>query len=112
MICTLTRNLLILMMEVLSEDQGGRPGPRGESSMPRPVSLSLDLLRTFLLLNRNDGDAAKTTRELGINQPSMSKRLKYLQHSDPRVLQRPWLYLDGKTWRLTEEGTKVLPAVE
>ncbi len=80
--------------------------------MPRPVSLSLDLLRTFLLLVRNEGDAAKTTIELGINQPSMSKRLKYLQHADPRVLPKPWLYLDGKTWKLTDEGKQVYPAVE
>ncbi len=79
--------------------------------MPRPVSLSLELLRTFLTLHRRDGDAALTARDLGINQPSMSKRLGYLQHSSP-ILPRPWLVREGKTWKLTEEGEAVLPAVE
>lgn len=79
--------------------------------MPRPVSLSLDLLRTFVLLAENNGDAAVTTAQLQINQPSMSKRLKYFQHSG-RVLSEPWIYLDGKTWRLTKSGEKVLPAVK
>src|SRR5947209_6993308 len=79
--------------------------------MPRRVSLSLDLLQTFLTLLRHEGDAAATARELDINQPSMSKRLSFLQHAG-RVLQRPWLERDGKTWRLTEEGDRVLPAVE
>jgi DNA-binding transcriptional LysR family regulator len=79
--------------------------------MPRPANLSLELLRTFLLLVRNGGDAARTTQQLKINQPSMSKRLKYLQHAG-RVLRQPWLCLEGKTWKLTGEGKRVLPAVE
>ncbi|MGH7199094.1 MAG: LysR family transcriptional regulator [Planctomycetaceae bacterium] len=79
--------------------------------MPRPVSLSLDLLQTFINLLQDEGDAAKTARELGINQPSMSKRLRYLQHSG-RPLSRPWLYREGKRWRLTDEGRRVLPAVK
>jgi len=41
----------------------------------------------------------------------MSKRLKNLQHAGP-LLDRPWLEREGKTWRLTDEGARVLPAVE
>jgi DNA-binding transcriptional LysR family regulator len=78
--------------------------------MPRRVSLSLDLLHTFLTLHRLQGDAAAAARTLGINQPSMSKRLGFLQHAGP-VLERPWLVREGKTWKLTEEGARVLPAV-
>lgn len=81
------------------------------SAVPRPASLSLELLETFIALLHHQGDAAKTTQELGINQPSMSKRLKYFQHTS-KVLPHPWLVLKGKTWELTEEGTKVRPAVE
>ncbi len=79
--------------------------------MPRRVSLSLELLQTFLLLHRNDGDAAKTALELNINQPSISKRLSFLQHAGP-VLDRPWLVRVGKHWKPTEEGERALPAVE
>ena len=49
-------------------------------------------------------------KELGINQPSLSKRLKYLQHAGP-LLERPWLVRNGKTWELTDEGRRVWPAV-
>lgn len=69
--------------------------------MPRSVSLSLDLLRTYLLLVRSDGDAARTAQQLGINQPSMSKRLRYFQHAGP-LLERPWLDRDGKSWTMTD----------
>lgn len=79
--------------------------------MPRPLSLSLDLLRTFELLVKQQGDAARTADELGINQASMSKRLKIFQHVGP-LLDRPWLRREGRTWRLTDEGQRVLPAVE
>lgn len=79
--------------------------------MPRPTHLSLELLRTFLCLARTDGNAVQAARRLRVNQPSMSKRLRFLQHAGT-VLSRPWLVRDGKTWRLTHEGEKVLPAVE
>jgi DNA-binding transcriptional LysR family regulator len=78
--------------------------------VPRPTHLSLELLRTFLSLVRSDGDAVEAAKRLGVNQPSMSKRLRFLQHAGS-VLSRPWLVRDGKTWRLTAEGQKVLPAV-
>lgn len=78
--------------------------------MPRTASLSFDLLETFVRLIENGGDTVKTAEQLHINQPSMSKRLRYLQLSS-RVLPRPWLVREGKRWKLTEEGGKALPAV-
>src|SRR5690349_2044595 len=53
--------------------RGGRP------VMPRRASLSVELLDTFLRLLENGGDAARTATELGLNQPSMSKRMALLQ---------------------------------
>jgi DNA-binding transcriptional LysR family regulator len=79
--------------------------------MPRPQSLSLELLQTFVRLRENGGDAGRTAKDLGINQPSMSKRLKYLQHAGV-LLGRPWLVREGKAWCLTDEGRRVLPAVQ
>ncbi len=79
--------------------------------MPRPVSLSPELLQTFTVVVAHEGDAVAGAAALGINQPSMSKRLAQLQHSG-RVLRRPWLERHGKTWSLTEEGRRVLPSVE
>jgi len=79
--------------------------------MPRSVSLSFELLQTFVSLIRHEGEAAAVMRELELNQPTISKRLKYLQHAGP-LLERPWLVREGKTWKLTAEGRKVWPAVE
>jgi DNA-binding transcriptional LysR family regulator len=79
--------------------------------MPRSVSLSLELLQTFVSLIRHEGAAAAVVGELGLNQPTLSKRLRHFQHSGP-LLERPWLVRVGKSWRLTEEGRKVWPAVE
>ncbi len=79
--------------------------------MPRPASLTPELLQTFLTIVQCDGDAMKAARILNINQPSISKRLSLLQHAG-RILRRPWLERHGKTWFLTEEGKRVLPAVE
>src|SRR5262245_8676204 len=79
--------------------------------MPRPVSLSPELLQTFVAVVGHDGDAVAAADELGINQPSMSKRLAQLQHAG-RVLRRPWVERRGKTWVLTDEGRRVLPSVE
>ncbi len=79
--------------------------------MPRPTTLSVQLLITCLMVVRSGGDAIEVARELDINQPSMSKRLKALQSPGP-LLARPWLKREGKSWFLTEEGEKVLPSVE
>jgi DNA-binding transcriptional LysR family regulator len=79
--------------------------------MPRPASLSPELLSTFVTIVRTDGDATTAADILNINQPSMSKRLAFLQHAG-RVLRRPWIERVGKTWKITEEGRRVLPAAE
>src|SRR5688500_19004361 len=79
--------------------------------MPRPVSLSPELLQTFISVHRHAGDAVAAAGTLGINQPSMSKRLAQLQHAG-RVLRKPWLERHGKTWKLTDEGRRMLPSVE
>ena len=79
--------------------------------MPRPSNLSPELMQTFVMLLQSEGDAARAAEALGINQPSMSKRLASLQHAG-RLLRRPWLERIGKHWRPTEEGRRVLPAVE
>jgi DNA-binding transcriptional LysR family regulator len=78
--------------------------------MPRSVTLSLELLQTFVSLIRHEGEAAAALRELGLNQPTFSKRLRYLQHAG-LLLDRPWVVRRGKTWHLTEEGRRVWPAV-
>src|SRR5689334_19917323 len=78
--------------------------------MPRSLSLSFELLRTFVTVIREDGDAARAMFALGINQPSISKRLAPFQHVG-ELLDRPWLVRNGKTWRLTEEGRRVWSAV-
>jgi DNA-binding transcriptional LysR family regulator len=79
--------------------------------MPRPATLSPELLQTFVTLEETEGDASQAADILGINQPSMSKRLSRLQHAG-QVLKRPWLERTGKSWRLTDEGRRVLPAVK
>jgi DNA-binding transcriptional LysR family regulator len=68
-------------------------------------------MTTFVTVVRTEGDATQAAELLHINQPSMSKRLAFLQHAG-RILRRPWLERVGKTWRLTDEGRRVLPAVE
>jgi hypothetical protein len=37
--------------------------------MPRTMTLSFKLLRTFVTLIREGGDAGRAMRELGLNQP-------------------------------------------
>ena len=74
------------------------------------LQLSIDLLETFVIVICHDGDAAQAARALHINQPSMSKRLAFLQHANG-ILKRPWLRRVGKTWLLTDEGRRVLPVV-
>jgi DNA-binding transcriptional LysR family regulator len=78
--------------------------------MSRTVTLSFELLQSFVTLIRCGGDAAQAMRELGINQPTMSKRLRHVQHTGP-LLDQPWVVRKGKTWALTDEGHRVWPAV-
>lgn len=79
--------------------------------MPRPASLSIELLRTLVAVVRNGGDAAAAARELKINQPSMSKRLRVFQHP-AGALPRPWVEREGHVWRLTAAGEQAFPAVQ
>jgi DNA-binding transcriptional LysR family regulator len=73
--------------------------------------LSPELLNTFITIVRTEGDATLAADILKINQPSMSKRLAFLQHAG-RILRKPWIERIGKSWHLTPEGDRVLPAVE
>lgn len=79
--------------------------------MPRPSSLSVEHLSTLVAVVRNGGDAAAAAREMGINQPSMSKRLSVFQKAGPH-LTRPWLVRDGHTWRLTADGEAAFGSVQ
>lgn len=79
--------------------------------MLRPARLSFELMETFVGLVNSQGDASLAGERLGINQPSISKRPKLLQQSD-RVGPTPWGHRRGKTWPLTAEGTRCLPAVQ
>jgi len=78
--------------------------------MSRTITLSFELLEAFVALIRSGGDAARAMRALGINQPTMSKRLRHVQHVGP-LLEQPWVVRKGKTWALTDEGHRVWPAV-
>jgi DNA-binding transcriptional LysR family regulator len=78
--------------------------------MSRTITLSFELLESYVTLIRCGGDAALAMRELGINQPTMSKRLRHVQHAGP-LLDHPWVVRKGKTWALTDEGRRVWPAV-
>jgi DNA-binding transcriptional LysR family regulator len=79
--------------------------------MPRPASLSVELLRTLVSLVRNGGDAAAAARELKINQPSMSKRLRVFQHPKG-LLPTPWVEREGHVWKLTPAGEQAFPAIQ
>ena len=78
--------------------------------MPRASRLSFELLETFLSVVEEGGDASRAAARLGINQPSMSKRLSQLQGSGASI-GSPWLERSGKTWGMTGEGRRVFPAV-
>jgi LysR family transcriptional regulator, benzoate and cis,cis-muconate-responsive activator of ben and cat genes len=97
-------------LSILAENSTQHSVTIKESVMPRTVSLSFELLETLVVLIRVGGEASVAMKELGINQPSLSKRLKYLQHAGP-LLDRPWLVRKGKTWELTDEGRRVWQAV-
>jgi DNA-binding transcriptional LysR family regulator len=78
--------------------------------MPRKSRLTFELMETLVELVNSEGDASIAGKRLGINQPSMSKRLKLLQQSD-RVGPAPWVQRTGQLWTLTVEGHRNLPAV-
>ena len=82
---------------------------RRGSTLPRTETLSIELLETFYMVVKHDGDAAQAARALHINQPSMSKRLSRLKTPSGKF---PWLERNGKTWRPTPVGDEVYPVIE
>jgi DNA-binding transcriptional LysR family regulator len=79
--------------------------------VPRQSRISFELLETFVRVIDNEGRASQTAEQLDINPASMSKRLAQLHNVGP-LIRRPWLARVGKRWRLTEEGSKLLPAAQ
>lgn len=75
--------------------------------MPRPSRLSLELLETFVALAEHDGDATQAAEILGVNQPSVSKRLAALRRFIGERNGQSWLVRKGKRWRLSLEGQRV-----
>ncbi|TWU04694.1 HTH-type transcriptional regulator CysB [Stieleria varia] len=69
------------------------------------------MMETLQTLIECDGNAAEAADRLGINQPSMSKRLALLQLKHPQV-RFAWIHRQGKTWELTSEGERMWPAVK
>jgi DNA-binding transcriptional LysR family regulator len=80
--------------------------------MPRPeIILTPELLRTFVtLVEQCNGSVTQTAETLGINEASVSKRIKPLHTGrGERAGRLLWLRKEGKTFRLTAEGAAVLP---
>lgn len=72
--------------------------------------LSPELCRTFVALVRLDGSVTAAARELGLNEASVSKRLRPLARGCPPGVPRPWLAKRGKRFVTTDEGRRMLPA--
>ena len=71
----------------------------------------MELLETMVAVAENDGDAARAALQLGVNQPSVSKRLAALRRLTNERVGQPWLVMKGKGWRLTGEGVRVKTVV-
>ena len=69
--------------------------------------IPLDLMQTFIKIVEHDGDASAAGQELGISQPTISKRLSALRRIVGSEEGRPWLILKGKRWLLTPAGQRV-----
>lgn len=67
----------------------------------------LELMQTFVKIVDNGGDATAAAQELGMSQPSISKRLSALRRIVAGTDDRPWLILRGKQWLLTPSGQRV-----
>ncbi len=63
-----------------------------------------------MTLARLDGSVTATARELGLNEASISKRIRPLVRGAAPHLPRPWLLKRGKRFYLTDEGRTMLPA--
>ncbi len=69
--------------------------------------IPLDLMQTFIKIVEHDGDASAAGQELGISQPTVSKRLSALRRIVGNEEGRSWLILKGKRWLLTPAGQRV-----
>lgn len=67
----------------------------------------LELMQTFVKIVDHEGDATAAAQELGISQPSISRRLAALREIVGDSEDRPWLILKGKRWLLTPGGERV-----
>lgn len=67
----------------------------------------IELMKTFTCIVKNNGDATAAAQQLGISQPSISKRLSALRRIVAENNDRPWLILKGKRWQLTQAGQRV-----
>ncbi|MFY7874431.1 MAG: LysR substrate-binding domain-containing protein [Pirellula sp.] len=67
----------------------------------------LELMQTFVKIVEYEGDATAAAQELGISQPSISRRLAALREIVGDSEDRPWLILKGKRWLLTPAGERV-----
>jgi LysR family positive regulator for ilvC len=67
----------------------------------------LDLMQTFVKIVDHEGDATAAAQDLGISQPSISRRLAALREIVGDSEDRPWLILKGKRWLLTPSGERV-----
>lgn len=67
----------------------------------------LELMQTFVKIVDHEGDATAAAQELGISQPSISRRLAALREIVGDTEDRPWLILKGKRWLLTPRGERV-----
>ena len=69
--------------------------------------IPFELMETFDCIVKNKGDATAAAQQLGISQPSISKRLSALRRIVAEDDDRPWLILKGKRWQLTQAGQRV-----
>ena len=79
---------------------------------PTKSVLTPDLCRTFVALIRLGGAPKAVAEELGLDEASISKRLRPLVRGRPPELPRPWLVKTGRKFGLTDEGRRMLPAAE
>lgn len=76
--------------------------------MPRPSRvLTPELLKTFVTVIRLGGSLSRTAEALGINEASVSKRVKPLHEGNPPEIPKPWLQKNGKLFELTDEGRQM-----
>ena len=75
--------------------------------MARFEHIPLEFLQTFVRIAELDGDATSAAHELGISQPTISKRLAALRRATSDPDGQPWLLLKGKRWLVTPEGQRV-----